>query len=170
MSFHSIRILYLTQIIPIIEFGLATIPQEPTKIEIEKMQKYSLRALTGARCATRYESILICLGLTTMETRIHQLKLMYYKLKAFDKNLYVYKIFKHKMTTESTMEIELQSIFNIHKNKPRFPRYKNFWLEFLGMLNLKISEFKHSKALCLGMGVLMYSQMRILAVEKRKFC
>ena len=31
LSFHSIRILYLTQIRPIIEYGLALIPQESTK-------------------------------------------------------------------------------------------------------------------------------------------
>ena len=85
------------------------------------MQKYSLRALTGARGATRYESILLCLGLTTMETRVHQLKLMYYnKLKTFDEDLYVHKIFKHKMTTESRMKTELLSIFNIYKNHPDY--------------------------------------------------
>ena len=46
--------------------------------EIEKMQRYALCNLTGARRSTKYESILLCLGITKMETRVHQLKIYWY--------------------------------------------------------------------------------------------
>ena len=123
LSFHSIRILYYSQVRPIIEYGLELIPQDSTKSEIEKMQRYALCNLTGARRSTKYESILLCLGITKMETRVHQLKIFWYnKLKKFADSLYVHKIFEYTMT-HGRFRIELENIFQKYRIHPKYDEW-----------------------------------------------
>ena len=89
-----VRRLYTSQIRPIIEFGVTTIPYNSKILaQLEDMQSEALRILMGFYRYIKYETMLVLSGLCRMRCRVAQLKLCFYnKLKFFGSDLYLTKI------------------------------------------------------------------------------
>ena len=117
MSLRSVRILYLTQLRPIIEWGLTNIsPNANCTIttskkvsrvssciqEMESMQKLCIKRMCGALPSTKYESLLLSLGIKSMDTRSDQLKLNFFnKIKLFPKDFYVRRVLAEQFNGEA---------------------------------------------------------------------
>ena len=89
------RKLYMSQILPIIEFGSVVLPYIPKVLEeLERMQAMCIQQLFGFYRSTKRETMLVLSGLCSMKSRIAQIKLCFFnKLKTFGSDLYINKIF-----------------------------------------------------------------------------
>ena len=91
---YDARILYLTMIRPVIEFGMTTLPYKQTYIEsLEKLQYKCLRQLFGFQSSTKKETMLVCVGVPSICARYASLKLTFgNKILGMEREMYVRKI------------------------------------------------------------------------------
>ena len=105
---NAIR-LYTSKLRPLLEFGSQILVFSDAQIsKLEKLQGQALRRMLGFHQGVKYETVLAISGLTKMKYRFMQLQLQFWnRVKhVLDPNLYVSKIFMHKLTLARTRGVQ----------------------------------------------------------------
>ena len=120
------RKLYMSQILPIIEFGSVVLPYIPKVLEeLERMQAMCIQQLFGFYRSTKRETMLVLSGLCSMKSRIAQIKLCFFnKLKTFGSDLYINKIMSSSMDRACSIGLrrDVELIYKAWSNYPSFVR------------------------------------------------
>ncbi len=104
------------------------------------MQKCCIKQLSGVLHSTKYESLLIALGLTTMSTRVNQSKLNFFnKIKLFDADFYVRRALTEQFRgtpIEHSFSSEIRGIFGEYSAEDSYQT----WLAELETLEARIPQ------------------------------